>query len=203
MIAVITGDIVQSQKLPPDRWLESLKNVLAKWGTQPADWEIYRGDSFQLKVNDPRMALKVALHIKAAIKKIPPLDVRMAIGIGEPAYIAPRISESNGGAFVRSGETFERLEKMGQHLLIGSPWPEFDRQINLMLKLALTIMDHWTAKSAKTVSLVFENPGLSQTALGELEGINQNTISTRLKRSQLEVIEELMDFYTEKLNALL
>lgn len=200
MIAVITGDIVRSQKRSPTQWLEILKTTLGKWGKSPSDWEIYRGDSFQIKIEDPREALKAALFIKAEIKRLSPLDVRMAIGIDEPAYIAPRISESNGGAFVRSGETFELLGKEGQKLLVGSPWPDFDREINLMLKLGLTIMDNWTPKSAKMVSLVWENPGLSQAALGEMEGINQNAVSARLKRAHLDTIEELLDFYSEKLN---
>src|SRR3546814_11309760 len=56
-------------------------------------------------------ALATAIGIKAIIKSIKQLDVRMAIGLGEISYVAKRVTESNGSAFVFSGEKFERLKK--------------------------------------------------------------------------------------------
>ncbi len=75
---------------------------------------------FQVALDKPEEALKNALLIKALIKKIEPkdankkistIDVRMAIGIGEKTYSGKRVSESNGPAFIYSGEKFETLKK--------------------------------------------------------------------------------------------
>lgn len=79
---------------------------------------------FQVEINSPEQALKKAFEIKALIKKIEPLDerkkistidVRMAIGIGEKTYAGESISESNGPAFIYSGEKFDVLKKKMSH----------------------------------------------------------------------------------------
>lgn len=59
----------------------------------------------------------------------------MAIGIGTKTYEAKRISESNGTAFINSGEQFEKLKKIT--LAVKTPWHEVDTTINLCLELAL------------------------------------------------------------------
>ena len=52
MIAVITGDIINSKRLSPADWVEALKMALGIWGNTPEDWELYRGDGFQLKIQE-------------------------------------------------------------------------------------------------------------------------------------------------------
>ena len=108
MKAVITGDIINSRKVASSLWIQDLKAILNRYGNEPKDWEIYRGDSFQLVV-DAVVALEIAFVIKATIKQHKALDVRMAIGVGSIDYIADKITESNGTAFVNSGECFGRL----------------------------------------------------------------------------------------------
>lgn len=58
------------------------------------------GDSFQIVVKQPETVLLFAIRLKATIKCIRGLDVRMGIGIGTLDYKAARVSESNGEAFV-------------------------------------------------------------------------------------------------------
>ena len=67
MTAIITGDIIDSQNHTASEWLDVLKRYFSKLGTSPKDWEIYRGDEFQLRVSI-QSALEVAIHIKALIK---------------------------------------------------------------------------------------------------------------------------------------
>jgi len=50
MTAILTGDIVNSQKVDSKLWLKDLKAVLRKYGKNPYSWEIFRGDTFQLEV---------------------------------------------------------------------------------------------------------------------------------------------------------
>src|SRR5690606_30124056 len=111
MHAVITGDIINSTKVDPKIWLPVLKNVLNQAGTSPKEWEIYRGDSFQLFIKDPLLALTIAIQIKAAIKTIKSLDVRMAVGIGNIEHTSNQVTEANGPAFIYSGERFESLKR--------------------------------------------------------------------------------------------
>ena len=201
MIAVLTGDIIHSSRVSPEKWLKSLQGALQSLGNSPRNWEIYRGDSFQTEVSNPLDALQISIKIKAAIKAIKGVDVRIGIGIGEKTYEAARVTESNGSAFVNSGHRFDALVKEKINLGIQSPWPDFDREMNLYLRLGLIAMDNWTPNGARMVLLALDNQNLSQTELGKLEGIKQNTVSTRLKRAYYDEIRLLLDMYREKLNA--
>jgi len=155
MIAVLTGDIINSRQGQTSLWLNQLKSTLNLYGQTPKDWEIFRGDSFQLKTN-PENALRIALHIKAVIKQVKPYDVRIAIGLGEQSYDSKTISESNGTAFVNSGEGFESLKK--QTLTVVSENKKWDNTINIMINLALLTANSWSNTVAKVISTVIENP---------------------------------------------
>jgi hypothetical protein len=57
MTSVITGDIINSRSRSSSEWIDDLKNVLRRVGESPKYWEIYRGDSFQLEIENPKEAL--------------------------------------------------------------------------------------------------------------------------------------------------
>jgi len=201
MIGIITGDIVNSRKLSSKIWMDGLKKLLNNFGKNPAEWDIYRGDEFQLEVKNPEEALIVALRIKSYFKTMK-LDVRMSIGFGDMTYKAKKISESNGIAFIRSGELFETLKKQKINLAINSGNDAFDAEINLMLRLSLTFMDNWLAQSAEFVLTAIENPTLSQEDMGVKLGINQAAVSRRRKRAQFDLVMEMENYFRNKIKTI-
>lgn len=203
MISVLTGDIINSRKSSPELWLKLLKNELNTFGKSPGYWEIYGGDTFQLRVDDPLKALTVAIRLKAVIKLQKPLDVRLAIGIGDITYKSKKITECNGPAFIHSGEKFKTLKKEKQKLAVKSEWPEFDTTINLCLKLGMIAMDKWSVNSAEMVALALSSPNHSQAELGKILKINQNAVSRRFSRAHFDVLMELNELYKSKLSVLL
>lgn len=202
MVCVITGDIINSKKNVPGTWLTPLKKELNRIGKNPKYWQIYRGDSFQAVINKPEDALLIVMKIKAALKSIRGINVRIAIGIGGRNYNAAKVTESNGSAFVHSGEKFESLTQEKQNLAIKSDWPQFDNEMNLYFKLALIAMDNWTVNAAEIVKVAMENPDKSQQQLGGMIGIKQSAISTRLRRAYFEEIMEVNEMYKTKLKSL-
>jgi hypothetical protein len=199
MTSVITGDIINSRGIDkPIRWIKPLKAVLNKLGKEPRDWEIFRGDSFQLEIRDVHQVLMAAIRIKATIKCTKNLDVRMAIGIGEKKYRSQKITQANGEAFIYSGELFERLKK--NTLAIRSPWKEVDNQINLLLELALLTMDHWTPSSAEIVRLSMEIPEATQKEIGKKLGITQGRVSERQKRAGYDEVMKMEQRFRELIN---
>lgn len=198
MIGVITGDIINSRAATnPDEWLSRLKTVLSAEGPAPKMWEVTRGDSFQVEIIQPENALRKALHIKALIKRVAGLDVRMGIGIGTKTYDAPKISEANGDAFVRSGRLFDQLKK--STLAIKSPWEDMDKAINMCLELAALTMDRWTPNSAEIMALAIENPGKTQLELGNILQISQGRISERQQRAGYEEIMKMEAYFRESI----
>jgi hypothetical protein len=96
--AVLTGDIIgstvyhQVTKKSLGEPITSAFRIIETWKKQLiySPVQIYRGDSFQVVLNDPVYALRAAIIIRAALRsfaKVPPparlLDCRIAIGIGK------------------------------------------------------------------------------------------------------------------------
>lgn len=196
MIAVITGDIVNSENYNASDWMSILKNHLESLGTSPLDWEVYRGDEFQVKL-PVNKALKVAIHLKAQIKKVKNLDVRMAIGIGAETYVGSSVSESNGTAYKRSGRMFNTLKASKLNLEIATGNKRHDKTLNLILKLGLDFMDDWSVVSAEIVTIVLGNPNVSQKEIAKQLGIKQSAVSQRYKRARLNLVLNMLDFYQE------
>ena len=201
--SVITSDIIKSRnQVNPDVWIIPLKQALTHLSPNKKHWDIYRGDSFQVEIEDYKNSFISAVYIKACIKSIRNLDVRLAIGIGNKTFEGSNVTESNGDAFVFSGETLESLKKEKQNLRIKTNNYNIDKELNLYFKLALVVMDSWTVNAAEIVKRSIENPNALQSELGKMVGINQNAVSTRQKRAHLDEIIELDLMYRQKINSL-
>lgn len=199
--SIITGDIINSRNASTTEiWLNGLKKILKRYGNEPKNWEIYRGDSFQVEISDPAESLFAAILIKASIKQIKNLDVRLAIGIGDKTYSAEKISESNGSAFVNSGNCFENLK--GKTLAIKTPWYEFDNQINTLIDLAALTMNSWGSVSSEVTSVAMLNPTMTQKELAQLlKKKSQSTISESLKRGGYEEILQMEKLFRNQIKS--
>jgi len=196
MNAIITGDIVGSRKAKQPLWLDVLKEALQRYGSSPRQWEIFRGDSFQLEL-PPQEALRALFHLKAVVKQFKELDVRLALGLGDVAYRGEKITESNGSAFIHSGERFDALKK--ETLGIKTPWPELDKVLDLMLQLAALKADEWTVNSALIIKTVLEHPEARQTEVAQWLNKQQSDISKGLKRGGFEALERLFAYYSKSI----
>ncbi|WP_134091737.1 helix-turn-helix transcriptional regulator [Olivibacter sp. XZL3] len=203
MIAVLTGDIINSRKAKsPQEWNTLLRQSLTETAGDKANWEIFRGDSFQVELANPTLALKSALYIKACLKTVKGLDARIAIGIGKKSFAGERVVESYGDAYFFSGDQFELLKKHKQTLAIRTGNASFDEDFNLFFRLALTFIDSWTPNSAMLVKAVFENQGISQKELGAMLGIGQSSVSERFNRANLTEVLDLIELFMKRLKLL-
>ncbi|PXY43427.1 SatD family protein [Flavobacterium hydrophilum] len=201
MTSIITGDIIGSRQQESEHWIEDLKKILVPFGETPSQWEVYRGDEFQIEVKNPEEALLTVILIKAHLRAIKS-DARMSIGFGDKIHDAEKISESNGSAFIHSGELFETLKKQKVTLAMRTGNDEIDEKLNLMIQLALTFMDSWLVQSAEFVAVAIENPTLSQEELGQKLGINQAAVSRRQKRAQFDLVMNLDRYFRKQIKQL-
>nr|WP_042244283.1 hypothetical protein [Jejuia pallidilutea] len=204
MTSIVTGDIIKSRSLKnPELWMHTLKSALSTLNADTSKWEIYRGDSFQIEIPNISKSFISAIYLKACIKMVNGLDVRLAIGIGKKTYEGNKVSESNGEAFIFSGETLESLKKNKVNLSIKTANETLNKELNLYLKLALTFMDSWTVSSAEIVKLSIEQPDALQQELADIIGTKQDAISKRQKRAELDLIWELNSMFQQKITTLL
>ena len=199
MRAVLTGDIIDSRRADnPQEWIDILKNTLNQFGKSPLNWEIYRGDSFQLEI-DANAAFKAAFQIKAAIKSISGLDVRLSIGLGQTDFQANAVTLSNGSAFVNSGRAFDQLKDKKRNLILSSDNPDLSDDLNMTLQLAEALLSHWTRSSAEAINHILRKPGISQIELSKILGITQPSVSSRLRVAHADELLALIDYYSHRI----
>lgn len=201
MIAVITGDIVNSQSGDAELWLQQLKNMLASWGETPAQWEIYRGDEFQYKCSVDEVFWKV-ISIKSLLKTFENLDVRIAVGIGNEVFTSEKITESNGSAYVNSGRLLNDLKAEGRTLAIKTPNDNIDHDLNILFKWISLDFDNWSAVSAEIIHLLVQDQTLNQEQAAQKLNISQSSVSQRLKRANYDLILETDRYFRKKISQL-
>ena len=198
LYAVITGDIIGSGKLAKEEREDLLSNLKSLFGElnrhitkekePPA--EIFRGDSFQMVLQQPEQALLVGLLIRARLRSLTASDdheaqnywdARVAIGIGEVTFRADRIVESDGTAFHLSGRGLDDMKKK-RSLRIRTPWPEVDEELEVACALSETIVNRWTIAQAKVIyPYLLEKK--TQQALAKAFNITQGAVSQRLNEA--------------------
>lgn len=213
-IAVLTGDIVGSRKVNNiEDLMGVLKRVFADIKKDTSivfEAEIYRGDSFQIVILNPKDALLFAVLVRVGLKaktivkpnsnSIPIYklwDARIAIGIGE-AVIKSKIIESNGEAFQLSGLEFDKLEKERGKLNILTVWKDENTTFNIIVKLLSIIIDKWTKLTSEVVyEYLLKNK--TQSEMAKQLGISQPAIHKRLSIANMDVIENSINYISSKI----
>lgn len=201
MIAVITGDIINSQQADTEVWITKLKNLLDQWGSSPFTWEIYRGDEFQLKCSVDDIFWRF-LAIKSLIKSQENLDVRIGIGIGDENFSSEKITESNGMAYVNSGRLLNDLKNDGDTVAIKTSDEMLDRDLNILLKWSSKDFDNWTLATAEIIHEMVMNKDITQEDLAKKFAISQSSVSQRLKRANYDLIVETNQYFRKKISEL-
>ncbi len=195
MKAVITGDIIDSQKFGAEVWYKALQEIFE--GKTSQEWENYRGDEFQYLIPNAEDAFLEFLKIKAGIKKIQDLDVSISIGLGDQNFVADKVSQSNGSAFVNSGRNLERIKAEKINLHIASEKPELDAQLNLIFKWVSLTVDSWSVMSAEIVDLFLNKKDINQDEAAKQLNLTQSSISQRLKRANYDLLMETEAYYRQ------
>jgi len=192
--AIITGDLVNSRSHDVKIWLPILENSLKEYSN---NFDIFRGDSFQAEVELAK-SFEILFYIKAKIKRISELDVRLGLGFGGIENLDKHIKNSTGEAFINSGEAFDELKK--ELMRMQSPWPEWDIPINLMLQLSAELANKWTENMAESVAATLENPLANQQELAAiLHRKYQSQVSTELNKASFMKIKKVIEYCTHEL----
>ena len=164
LYAVITGDIVDSSKLPPEKRKQLHKvmkegsNALRKAFKKDVSMsvDIFRGDSWQMLVSDPSKSLRLGLFYRAYIKsrmELSKVDTRMAIGVGTIDFIpGTNVSEGDGEAYRNSGKMLEEISKSVCMRFI-FPGNEKSATLDIIVQLVDAIVRRrWTDKRSLAIT---------------------------------------------------
>lgn len=196
MKGVITADVIGSTKMNLQQ-RNALPETLDKLADElqkicPVRLEMYRGDSFQVLVEDYKKAPLIAVLLRLGLiqksqSDEQKIDARISIGIGGVSYMADTLGKSDGEAFVLSGRAFERIEK--KSLLVVTS----DEDINAEMDVYSTILDELlrdiSVARSKTVYAHLLRPELKQDKIGELVGVTKQAVGQSYKASKVNIID--------------
>lgn len=205
--AIITGDIVDSTKMTIEERTSMLKLLqsLPQWLSPlcKTNIEIFRGDSFQLKVTEPSKSLQIALAIRAIIRankfkdNNAQWDTRIAVGIGTLDFETDSLATSDGEAYRLSGRGLDLIGKA--RLFIKTPWEEVNKELMVSTLFADDIVSSWTPSQSR---IMFEKliKDQSQEKIGKILGASQQMVSKTLKAAKEGLISLYIKRFEELIN---
>jgi hypothetical protein len=203
--AVMTGDIVNSTLIGPDvqeLLLRELRQVLSAYLI-----EFYRGDSFQVYLNDPAGALRVALLCRSlaisltATEDQPALsDIRISIGLGPVVLPVRTPGMARGEAFLLSGRGLDEIQKTESRLSISSGQAIADIGFAAMADHLDAICRHMTTKQAAAIALLLG--GLTQQDAALKLNKSKSTVSQLAAAGSWSEIERILQQYEMLINQL-
>jgi hypothetical protein len=228
-VAVLTGDIIDSTKLP-DTERKKLDLLLHKGLEEIAgknNFEVFRGDSFQVLLTEPGQALKTAVLIRCWLRKHllsepetskktasgktkqPALtfsykkgitDARISIGIGGISYKSKTIRSSDGEAFQLSGRALDNVKNKNNRIVLSTPFPEFNDYMEVTLSLLDILITNWSLQQSEVVYELLN--GQTQTAIASKLAINQASVNQRAKTAHWQAVEKTVALFETKIAAI-
>jgi hypothetical protein len=194
LAAILTGDIVNSTGLSPAQ--EKTLFELLKLFAAEYKYEFFRGDSFQIYVDDPKDALKMALVCRSLAIGLTEnderYDVRISIGIGEINLPIGNLGMAKGEAFLLSGRRFDDLGD-DRRLSIGCGNELADIGLEVIADYLDNIYGGMTGKQADLITSLLR--GMTQQQVSVTLNKSKSTVSQLAAAGRWPEIEKLLEQY--------
>jgi len=199
--AVITGDLIKSRKIAAqdfDVIRYRLEQVLTYLKDKyDAEYDVYRGDSFQIIFPSMDYSIKSALLIRLALKSVQTsgqkCDARISIGLGTVDTQRTKLRSSTGEAFNLSGIGLDKLK--GQNIGIFTNSEAFQNRVSLLIKFVDAKIDNLTQVQIQALYeyLVDENNNHEEVA----KRLNKSRVNTTklLNMASYQLFDEFIDTF--------
>ena len=192
MIGVISGDIIKSQKIPKqqyDAMLYQLEQSLRAISNNTSLWTIYRGDAFQLQINQSEQLIKTAiiiyLHLKSA-----GYELRQSMALGEVDNPRSDIKTATGSAFVLSGQGLDKIANQRFTLQIAKH--TLDEGFSLNLAFVDTLLSKITQKQANALYVYLTQADNNHAALAKELSTSRENVTKLLNLANYQLIERFI-----------
>lgn len=205
--AVLTGDVVNSTQLSQSQE-KLLFKILSALFTERHTFEFFRGDSFQLYMDDPKDALRMALACRSVaigltasdtVENERKYDIRISIGIGQVSVPVKSLSIAKGEAFLLSGRSFDGLGD-SRRLTIVCGNEIADIGLAVIADYLDIICKGMTAKQAELITALLQ--GTTQQQMAITLDKSKSTISQLANAGRWPEIEKLLEYYKRMIEKL-
>lgn len=223
--ATISADIVSSTSLSVEE-LTLLQSDIRHFldelsvNSQGSDWgRLFKGDSVEIFMLDPHKALRIALLLKALVKKAPvslksnknakrslfrKYGIRLALGVGEMRVADQKNDILDGEAIYNSGRLLEIQKKttkdkpsIKRSLFFGSKDAGLSSQMDVILGLLDAILKEMTIRQSEI--LYYKLLGANEEEIASKLSIKQSAVNQQSNSFSWSSIESAVNYF-EKLN---
>ncbi|WP_416307476.1 MarR family transcriptional regulator [Neptunicella sp. SCSIO 80796] len=205
VIAVLTGDLVDSTQLDKQAYATSLK-VMETLFKQFSDayqarYELYRGDAFQLVFTQPQFVMRCAIMLKLALHshaELPhPVRVNLSVGLGDYKFLDDKNSRSQGEAFELSGRGLDKNSKgsLSVHCAQKRLADIFDLSTQFLDRL----LGGLTVKQARVLLSYIQYDFPDQQTIADKIGTGRQNINLHLNRLGSELVYNYIQHFEQLL----
>ena len=207
--AVLTGDLIGSTDASPqavETTMDLLEQTARRIGPSTR-FTRYRGDGWQVYVDDPGNGLWAMLLFAAELRSAGGIESRIALGLGEANRgTSDSLNTASGSAFIASGRALDRLEPPQRlvlaHVKDDNANGQESREIVDRLHARLVAMideriSSWSREQAEAMAYAMApEDHLSQTEIAARLGISRQAVAARLNAAgRDQVLGAVDDFY--------
>jgi len=188
MIAVLTGDMVNSTKMSDAAYsaaVNTLKNLLKTAQKQyQAKGEIYRGDEFQIHFPNPLHAIeytlliKLALYLSEAPRK--PVQCTLSLAYGSHSVLDEKPNTSSGPVFIQSGRGLDNTQRGDLSISFEGADENTDNELLLLTQFLNHLLNRLTRTQAELLNQYIQSHYAEHKKIAEMTGTTRQNISNRL-----------------------
>ncbi|KQN55656.1 hypothetical protein GKQ23_12070 [Erwinia sp. E602] len=199
LIGVITGDLFRStagltRGIIYQRVMQQLEQTIVSHPRfDVAEMELFRGDAFQITLNDPSTLPELAAWLRASLMALPEeqdgvrYDARMSLTI----FTRNRYSSFKESAFeqahIVSGRNLETLDKKNM-MVFGSDRPALDAPLRALIALLDPLLTMLSRPQAEVLQRAMAEMKVDTTALAAAMGSSRQNVHKLVTRSGCENI---------------
>jgi len=209
--AVLTGDLIKSGELAKNE-LNDVRSSLLKRSGDINDWktglvegnlEFFRGDSWQMLLGRPELAMRAAVFLRASLIGSGKADSRISIGLGTIDNISERqLLMSTGEAFSLSGHGLDELTGYSEMTIkiSRSSGPLFE-WLPVVANLCNSLIKQWTRRQAEVIIFAIdpEEPTHEEIAEKLTPAVTKQAVTKILNGANWHSLREVINQF-EKMN---
>ena len=215
IFGAIAADVIDSTSLSRTDLLRLSDEVDrcfadARYYTPIQFWgRLVKGDTIECCLQNPGMALRLALLIKCRIKSwagglscstaLQDLGIRFSIGIGNMRIVDPQIDVMDGEAIYIAGRNLNRIADTSLTSAFG--FVAVDRNFEDLINISVSLLDDLiNSLSAKQSAVIYHMLlGMNQTEIAKLLFISQSSVNSRAQKAGWRLIVDTLRVY-ERIN---
>jgi len=194
MIAVISGDLIKSQKIPKQQYDDmlylldqSLRFIANKFNAQ---FNVYRGDALQIQLPDPSDVCNAAILLYLQLKSAN-YSLRQSMAIGQLDNPRADIKTATGSAYTLSGQG---LDTMNQQLLLQVEHCQLDNSFALNIDLIDVLLDKMSKKQANALFYYLTVKNNSHGELAKELKTSRENVTKLLNLAHYQLIERFLSY---------